>query len=102
MIVGNQSVFQGSVLSVIFYNIFTLDLPFITHQVAHNSHYENYVCSNPFLMSYVDDLFSVIEGNEENIWNKISDYIKLTKLYYNSNKLKINIEKTQLMISGNK
>ena len=35
------------------------------------------------------------------MFGKISDYIKLMNTYYNSNKLKINIEKTQILLSGN-
>ena len=102
LLVGNQSVFQGSVLSVIFYNIFTLDIPFVPHKNIHNSHYEYFLCGNPFLVSYVDDLFAIIEGNSENIWSKIDDYIKTMNQYYIANKLKINIKKTQIMLAGSK
>ena len=106
LIIGNQSVFQGSILSVVFYNIFTLDIPFIPHklpaQLSHNSHYEYFKCKNPFLVSYIDDLFAVIEGDDNNIWIKIKEYITTMKDYYTSNKLKINIDKSQIMLSGNR
>ena len=76
LLTGNLSIFQGSILSVIFYNIFTLDIPFISHNILnnsvnHNSHYEYFKCGNPFLVSYIDDLFAVIEGDKDNIWTKI-------------------------------
>ena len=100
LMVGNQSVYQCSVSSVIFYNIFTLDIPFIAHKTNHNSHYEYYNCSNPFSVSYVDDLFTVIECKEEEVWNQIDIYIKSMYKYYTANKLKINLEKTQIMLSG--
>ena len=106
LIIGNQSVFQGSILSVVFYNIFTLDIPFIPHklpaQLSHNSHYKYFKCKNPFLVSYIDDLFAVIEGDDNNIWIKIKEYITTMKDYYTSNKLKINIDKSQIMLSGNR
>ena len=64
LLVGNKSIFQGSVLSVTFYNIFCLDIPFITHvlpeNLSHKSHYEYFSCVNPFVVSYMDDLFAVI------------------------------------------
>ena len=73
--VGNQSIFQGSVLSVIFYNIYCMDIPYVPHNLPsslqHNSHYEYYNCNQPFLLSYIDDLFAIIEGEKDNICNKI-------------------------------
>ena len=104
--VGNQSVFQGSVLSVTFYNIFCMDIPFIPHNIPnslpHSSHYEYFLCKQPFLVSYIDDLFAIVEGNKDNIWDNVKDYMNMMKDYYTSNKLKINIDKTQIMLVGNK
>ena len=60
------------------------------------------MCESPFSVCYIDDNFSIIEGNEANIWNKITSFIDNMKEYYHSNKLKININKTQIMLSGNK
>ena len=105
LLTENLSVFQGSVLSVIFYNLFTLDIPFITHNILnntlnHNSHYEYYKCGNPFSISYINDLFAVLEGDKDNIWIKIKNYIDQMKIYYTSNKLKINIKKSQIVLTG--
>ena len=104
LLVGNQSVFQGSILSCIFYNIFCLDIPFIPHNLPnsleHSSHYEYYKCDQPFMVSYIDDLFAVIEVEKDNIWEEIRKYIKLMNIYYTSNRLKINIDKTQILLSG--
>ena len=102
LLCGNLSVFQGSVLSTIFYNIFTLDIPNITHSSEHNSHSEYYECSKPFIVSYIDDCFSVFEANNSNIWDKVKEYLEKMKNYYTSNKLKINMKKTQIMFVGNK
>ena len=60
------------------------------------------MCESLFSVCYIDDNFSIIEGNEANIWNKITSFIDNMKEYYHSNKLKININKTQIMLSGNK
>ena len=67
---GNLSVFQGSVLSCMLYNIYTLDLPSITHAEKHTNHYEHFCCESPFMLSYVDDLFSVIECEDVNVEEK--------------------------------
>ena len=88
LLVGNKSVFKGSMLSAYFYNIFSLDLLFTAHDENHNSHFEYYKCSKPFHLSYIDDLFAVVEGNYDNIWTKISNYVKNMKEYYTSNKLR--------------
>ena len=79
LLIGNHSIFQGSSLSCLFYNIFTLDLPFINHNEVHLSHYENYLCKQPFICTYIDDCYGVIEGNDENIWMKIAEYIEKIK-----------------------
>ena len=93
LIMGNQSVIQGSSLSCLFYNIFTLDLPFITHEHMHQSHIEYFTCKKPFLCAYIDDCFGIIEGKADNIWQKNDNYIEKLKKYYNANKLKINVKK---------
>ena len=100
LLLGNQSVIQGSSLSCIFYNIFTLDLPFITHAQIHESHYEYFSCNQTFICAYIDDCFGIIEGKDDDIWQKIHVYIETMKKYYNANKLKINVIKTKIMITG--
>ena len=40
----------------------------------------------------------MIDVDKDNVWKKISDYIKLMNTYYTSNKLKINTGKTHIMI----
>ena len=91
LLCGKMSVYQGSVLSTIFYNIFTLDLPNICHSVEHSSHSEYYECINPFIVNYIDDCFSVFEAKDYDVWKKVKNYLEIMKKYYNSNKLKINM-----------
>ena len=81
LLCGNLSVFQGSVLSTIFYNIFTLDLPNITHSSEHYSHSEYYECNKPFIVSYIDDCFSVFEANNINIWDKVKEYLDKMNIF---------------------
>ena len=99
LIVGNRSVQQGSVLSTIFYTIFMLDLPMITHNVIHTNQTEEFKCNNIFMITFIDDVYAIIEGEKENIWKKIENYISRMEKYYTSNRLKINTDKTQILIS---
>ena len=100
LVVGDRSVQQGSVLSTLYYTIFMLDLPRITHQVLHNNHFEEFNCTKEFMITFIDDVFAVIEGDRNDIWFKIEKYIRKMESYYISNKLKINVAKTQILISG--
>ena len=97
LVSGNRSVLQGSVMSTLLYNVFMLDLPLISHNIVHSSHYEQFVCDNPFQTTFVDDVFCVIEGETYDIWKIIQLYIDLMEQYYTSNKLCINVSKTQIM-----
>ena len=80
LVVGNRSVQQGSVLSTLFYTIFMLDLPIITHEVIHNNHFEEFNCKKEFMVTFIDDVFAVIEGERNNIWIRVENYIKKWKL----------------------
>ena len=97
---GNQSIYQGSVLSTLFSNIYLLDLPLITHNIIHTNHIEYYNCNKNFVLNFIDDCFCVLRGSKENIWNNIAVYIKEVTNYYTANKLKLNTNKTQIMITG--
>ena len=98
--VGQRSVQQGSVLSTVYYQIFMLDLPMISHSIIHMNQTEEFHCSNDFMVTFIDDVFAIIEGIREDIWNRVERYVKLMEMYYNSNKLKINVDKSQIMISA--
>ena len=100
LLTGSHSVYQGSVLSCLFSNIYILDLPLISHEVNHINHLEYFKCSKTFMCTYVDDCFSVISGNKNNIWKQIKQYIDMVEKYYNANKLKLNTGKTQILIIG--
>ena len=77
-----------------------LDLPMISHSIIHTNQTEEFHCSNDFMVTFIDDVFAIIEGIREDIWNRVERYVKLMEMYYNSNKLKINVDKSQIMISA--
>ena len=99
--IGPYSVAQGSILSGIFAMIFTLDIHQITHTVNHNNFNEYYNCENPKSLIYVDDVYSIINTKNNDIWAHIKKYIDLMQKYFNGNKLVINVDKTQVMIIRN-
>ena len=96
--IGDQSVQQGSVLANLFYTIYMLDMTHINHKVKHENNFEYNKCRNIQSNTYVDDCFSTIESDEINIWNDVEKYIRNMESYYTANKLKINTEKTKILI----
>ena len=101
-------VVQGSKSSGILYSIYTNKVP-ILHKILQNIS----VCrikrvippkddiTNHEVVNFVDDSNSVISGKEyTKLENYINTYFQLVKIYYNSQKLKINTHKTQLLICG--
>merc|ERR1711895_357235 len=52
--------------------------------------------------SYVDDIYGIIVGDDYNIKDKIIEYLKKMKTYFNQNKLKINLDKTKILIWNSK
>ena len=63
LIVGPQSVTQGSTLSCVFYLIYILDLPFIFHDQKHYPE-EFLKCPNEKLKSYIDDNYIQVYKNK--------------------------------------
>ena len=70
--IGPYSVAQGSILSGIFAMIFTLDIHKITHPINHKIFNEYYSCQNPKSIIYVDDVYSIIQTKNYDIWSHIN------------------------------
>ena len=98
LLTGDQSVGQGSVSSGLLYLIFTLDMAMQTHNLKHNNHSEYSKCLNHFMNTYVDDCFALIRTENNNLWQKIEEYIVKMNLYYINNELQINVSKTNVMV----
>ena len=92
---------QGSILSGIFAMIFTLDIHKITHPINHKIFNEYYSCHNPKSIIYVDDVYSIIQTKNDDIWSHIKKYIENMQNYFNGNQLVINVDKRQVMIIRN-
>merc|ERR1712055_185261 len=99
--IGPYSVAQGSILSGIFAMLFTLDLHQITHPINHNIFNEYYSCNNPKSIIYVDDVYSIIQTKNNDIWSHIKKYLEQMQNYFNGNHLVINVDKTLVMIIRN-
>ena len=90
---GPVSVAQGSVLSGLLYNLFSLDMNNMTHEKIHETDLEYNKCQSPNNTIYVDDCYGIVVGNDENIWREIQKYILKMNHYYNSNKIIMNVKK---------
>ena len=103
LITGPISVSQGSILSGLLYIIMTLDMYAQTHKIKHQDHAEYINCKNTEVNVYVDDTYGIVITNKnENIWNKIVQFIMMMESYYISNKLVINVDKTTVTLISNK
>ena len=96
------SIIQGSIMASLFYTVYSADLPFITHEMTHQNHSEDSNCDRTNITCYIDDVYGVIHGDKDNIWKKISIFIKILEEYYINNYLKINAPKTQILITDHR
>ena len=94
----NIGIFQGSVMSLILYLIYSLDITSITHETNHKDNYCESKCKNPIIEIYIDDTYGTLEDNNNDIWEKVKKYIKKVNEYYVNDKLINNISKTNVMI----
>ena len=96
--IGNRSVVQGSAMSCILYIIFTLDLPTIfdensiSIQQAENT-------DKPTSITYIDDMFTHVTPQAgQTLQETLDQTLDQIQVYMNSNRLKLNKNKTQLMV----
>ena len=76
LITGPQSVSQGSVISGTLYAIYTCDMHYVTHMTKHSSHTEYEKCTKSYINTYVDDAFCIVQTQNEDLWDQISNLIK--------------------------
>ena len=94
---GPLSVAQGSILSGLLHLIFILDLPDFFHNQKHDPlSYRQ--CKNPNAKTFVDDCFIAVKYDNKPIQESINQNLKRAEDYMSSNKLAMNIPKTQVMI----
>ena len=101
------SVIQGSKLSALLYTLYINEVT-ILHKLVHSEIYSkitgsvsNNIINNidHSIIQYVDDSNNVISSdNIQSIQPYMNTYFKLIEAYYNINKLKINPDKSKLMI----
>ena len=101
-----MGVVQGSKLSGLLYTIYTNEVPLLqnilTNQDVCNTVGAKFYEKLPVdhcVVNFVDDSNSIIADDPGvDIEDYTKNYFKLLEIYYKSQKLKINTDKTQLMV----
>ena len=102
------SVIQGSKLSSLMYTLYINEVPLISKIINTNLYTlitnDSQIISNNIkdhtTIQYVDDSNNIITSdNSSHIQEYINKYFKLLEGYYNLNKLKLNPDKSKLMIT---
>ena len=102
------SVVQGSKLSGFLYTIYSIEIPLIPQILRNQQLIEtlfeilipNYYSIDHEVNQFVDDSSNVVGSEtEEELGLYTSDYLKIMEKFYYMNKLKLNAEKTKVMIT---
>ena len=101
------SVIQGSKLSSLLYSIYTNEIPRL-NRLMDTKHYfdmtktkmtNNYTNTRHETINYVDDSTNIISDKDHTkIQDYINDFYKLLEVYYDVNKLKINADKSKIVV----
>ena len=101
------SVVQGGKLSGTLYTLYTNEIPLL-YKFMYNDWFYTLTKLNRIIfkniehitINFVDDSTNIISFNDHSqIKNYLTNYYKLIHSYYNINKLKINADKTQLLLN---
>ena len=98
LLVGPNSVTQGSALSCTLYLIMILDITSIYHNQPHKPS-ESATCPRTNAKSFVDDNILHVKANRgRTIQQEVQDSLGRLEEYTNSNKLALNPEKSKIMV----
>ena len=99
--IGDNSVFQGTLMATLLYVLYVLDQPAVAHiMCVHElNNYEIEICPNNFSQNFVDDSQSEIQAeNWNDIENQTNIFLNNQQKYHNNNKLLFNHTKLLLCL----
>ena len=98
ILTGPQSVIQGSSLSCALYLVYILDMPSVFHSSSHTP-MESRKCAKPDLKTFVDDAYvHTVKVGDKTMTQTITETMKTIETYMDNNKLKLNQDKTQILL----
>ena len=98
LLVGQQSVTQGSTLSCAMYLMYILNLPYLFQEQTTTPEHQR-KSNSENLKTFVDDILIHLKKNQHNtIDQAIHNTMSKVKLYTDANRLQLNCNKTKIMI----
>ena len=98
LLIGPQSVVQGSTMSCMLYLLYILDLPTLFHNERHTPD-EQRRCNATSLETYVDDNYLIAtKGDNKDLKEAVQKTMDKISDYTNTNRLQLNSDKSQIMI----
>ena len=98
LLIGPQSVIQGSTLSCILYLVYIIDIQVVFHERRHTP-LEQRICKNTNIKTFVDDCPLIITKRDKpTLQEAIKESMDLIEEYTSSNRLQLNKQKTQIMV----
>ena len=98
LLIGPNSVIQGSTLSCVLYLIYILDLPELFHTEKHEpAEYRN--CHNTNLKTFIDDAYlKTIKKQGKTLKETVVETMNTIEEYTRANKLALNPDKSKIML----